>query len=61
MIFNNNTLKISYSCISKISKIISGHSKNLLNPTATQYGCNYQIKKFRLDLIEQQEIKMYGC
>ena len=36
-IFNKNTVKISYSCMSNISSIISGHNKNLLNPTVTQY------------------------
>ena len=39
-IFNKNTVKISYSCMSNISSIISGHNKNLLNTTVTQYGCN---------------------
>ena len=35
-IFNKNTVKISYSCMSNISSAISGHNKNLLNPTVTQ-------------------------
>ena len=44
-IFDKNTLKISYSHMSNISWIISGHNKNLLNPTVTQYGCNCRIKE----------------
>ena len=31
--------------MSKISSIISGHNKNLLNPTVTQYGCNCRIRE----------------
>ena len=42
-IFNKNTVKISYSCMSNISSIISGHNKNLLNPTVTQYRYNCRI------------------
>ena len=43
--FNKNTVKISYSCMSNISSIISGHNKNLLNPNVTQYGCNCRIRE----------------
>ena len=46
-IFNKNTVKISYSCMNNISSIISGHNKNLLNPTVTQYGCKSQIREDR--------------
>ena len=31
--------------MSNISSIISGHNKNLLNPTVTQYGCNCRIRE----------------
>ena len=31
--------------MSIISPIISGHNKNLLNPTVTQYGCNCRIRE----------------
>ena len=44
-IFNRNTVKISYSCMSNISSIISGRNKNLFNPTVTQYGCNCPIRE----------------
>ena len=44
-IFNRNNVKISYSRMSNISSIISGHNKNLLNPTFTQYDCNCQIRE----------------
>ena len=43
-IFNKNTVKISYSSMSNISSILSGH-KNLLNPTVNQYGCNCRIRE----------------
>ena len=35
-IFNKNTVKMSYSCMSNISSVISGHEKNFLNLTVTQ-------------------------
>ena len=44
-IFNKNTVKISYTCMNNISSIISVHKKNLLNPNATQYGCNCRIRE----------------
>ena len=44
-IFNRNTAKISYSCMGKISSIILGHNKNVLDPTVTQYGCNCRIRE----------------
>ena len=31
--------------MSNISSIISGHNKNLLNPTVTQYGCNCRMRE----------------
>ena len=31
--------------MTNISLIILRHNKNLLNPTATQYGCNYRLIK----------------
>ena len=31
--------------MSNIPSIISGHNKNLLNPTITQYGCNCRIRE----------------
>ena len=40
-IFNENTIKVSYSCMGNISSIISSHNKNILNPISnTVYGCN---------------------
>ena len=44
-IFHKNTVKISYSCMSNILSIISGHNKNLLNRTVTQYGYNCRIRE----------------
>ena len=43
-IFNMSTVKVSYSCMSKISSIISSHSKRLLRPRTTEYGCNCERK-----------------
>lgn len=44
-IFNKNTLKVSYSCMSNIASIISSHNRNLLNPVKTSnYGCNCRSK-----------------
>ena len=31
--------------MNNISSIISGHNKNLLNPSVTQYGCNCRIRE----------------
>ena len=39
-IFNNNKVKVSYSCMSNLSSIISSHNKILLRPRITEYGCN---------------------
>ena len=44
-IFNKNTVKISYSCMSNISSFISGHNKNLLNPNVTHNGCSCRIRE----------------
>ena len=44
-IFNKNTVKTSYGCMSNISAIISGHNKNLLNLTVTQHGCSCGIRE----------------
>ena len=44
-IFNKNNKKISYSCMSNISSVISGHNKNFLDLTVTQYGLNCRIRE----------------
>ena len=43
-IFNKNVVKVSYSCMSNMSSIISLHNKRLLKPTTTKYGCNCQTR-----------------
>ena len=43
-IFNKNTVKDSYSCMSNISSILSTHNKNILNPKQTSFGCNCRNK-----------------
>ena len=43
-IFNKNNVKISYSCMSNISSILSTHNKNILNPKQTSFGCNCRNK-----------------
>ena len=40
IIFNKNTIKISYSCMRNISSIIASHNKYILRPKATEYNCN---------------------
>ena len=44
-IFNKNIVKISFSYLSNISSIISGHNKIFLNPTVTQHDCNCLIRE----------------
>ena len=44
-IFNRNTVKISYSCMSNISSIISRYNKNLLNPSVIENDCNCRIRE----------------
>ena len=40
-IFNSNTLKISYSCISNVKNIIDGHNeKNMKEKTEEKKECN---------------------
>ena len=43
-IFNRNTVKISYSCLRKISSIISSHDCNILSPKQQAFGCNCRVK-----------------
>ena len=40
IIFNKNTIKISYSCMRNISSIIASHNKYILRPKATEYNCS---------------------
>ena len=45
-IFNKNTIKVSYSCISNMASILSSHNLNVINPFKTQtYGCNCRTKE----------------
>ena len=45
-IFNRNPVKMSYSCMSNMSSILSSHDLNEINPHKTQtYGCNCRIKE----------------
>ena len=45
-IFNKNTVKVSYSCMSNMASILSSHNLNLINPFKTQtYGCNCRTKE----------------
>ena len=40
-IFNKNTFKVSYSCMSNMASIISSHNRTILNPDVSlEYGCN---------------------
>ena len=45
-IFNKNTIKVSYSCMSNMASILSSHNLNVINPFKTQtYGCNCRTKE----------------
>ena len=45
-LFNRNTLKLSYSCMDNIGKIIQGHNAKILsNDKQTQKDCNCRNKK----------------
>ena len=45
-ILHKNTLKVSYSCMNKMSSILSSHNLNVINPYKTQtYGYNYIIEE----------------
>ena len=39
-VFNKNTIKLSYSCMTNIAAIISSHNKQVLKPKTENYGCN---------------------
>ena len=43
--FDKSTVKVSYSCMSNMSSIISSHNKRLLRPRTTEYGCNCQTRE----------------
>ena len=45
-IFNKNTVKISYSCMSNMSSILSSHNLNVIKPqNNNSYGCNCRVKE----------------
>ena len=44
-IFNKNTVKVSYSCMSNLSSIILSHNKRLLRPRITEYSCNCRTRE----------------
>ena len=52
-IFNKNNIKFSYSSMSNISSIITGHNKLLLHTKITKYGCNCRVKKNTCSLQNQ--------
>ena len=43
-IFSRNTVKISYSCLTNISSIVSSHNRNILSPKQQSFGCNSRVK-----------------
>ena len=45
IIFNNNTIKISYSCRRNMKSIISSHNRQILTPKNKQAECNCSVKK----------------
>ena len=38
-VFKNNTVKVSCSCLSNMSSIVSSHNKRILRPRTTKYSC----------------------
>ena len=45
-IFNKNTVKVSYNCMSNMTSILSSHNLNVINTFKTQtYSCNYRTEK----------------
>ena len=39
-VFNKNTIKLSYSCMTNIAAIISSHNKQVLKPKIESFGCS---------------------
>ena len=63
-IFNQNTIKLSYSCMPSIGKTISGHNKKVLKGeevtppcVCTRYQCEVQGKCEEKGLIYQCEVR----
>ena len=63
-IFNRNTVKISYSCMPSVRKIISGHNKQILKLeetvppcNCTLYDCEVEGRCLEKGLIYQVEVK----
>ena len=49
-IFNKNTLKVSYSCMSNVASVLSAHNRNILYLKKSEFGCNCRSKTdFPLD------------
>ena len=44
-IFNKNTVKVSCSCMSNLSSIISSHNKRPLRSRITEYSCNCRTRE----------------
>ena len=42
--FNENTLKLSYSCCTNISFRNYSNNQRIINPPPTNHGCNYRNK-----------------
>ena len=42
---NNNTIRISCSCIRNITSIIASHNKSILRFKAKEYVCNFRSKE----------------
>ena len=35
-------LKVSYSCMGNVASVLSAHSRNILYPKKSEFGCNYR-------------------
>ena len=64
-IFNKNTLKVSYSCMSNVASVLSAHNRNILYLKKSEFGCNCRSKTdFPLDnncltpqIVQQADIR----
>ena len=63
-IFNKNTVKMSYSCMPNMGKIISGHNKKILGAqtvtppcNCTQYECPLEGQCLTQEVIYQCKVK----
>ena len=60
-IFNNNTVKLSYSCMPSIGKTISGHNQKILNPPQVVPPCRCTVYDCEVEGNCEQRGIIYQC